>query len=99
MAVVLPPELHAFAHRRANGEDLAGVHRLKQLGGELDGADLLAFRFDPYRTARLEATQLVHEERVEPLLRGLCNARNVADERTAVAGQALEIEHLGADVC
>jgi hypothetical protein len=69
VAVVFAPQLYALAHRRTDCEDLAGMHGLKQLSRQLNRSDFLALRFDPYRVTRLEATQLVDQKRVEPLLR------------------------------
>src|SRR5882672_4764059 len=59
-------------------------------------ADFLAFRLDEDRACGIETLHRAPHQAVEHLLRGLRLARKLAEQRTAVAGEALQIEHLRA---
>src|SRR5207244_9269868 len=59
-------------------------------------AELLAFGLDEDRTRGIEMLQRAPHQAVEHLLRGLRLARKLAEQRAAVAGEALQVEHLRA---
>src|SRR5258708_2877049 len=77
-----------FLHHKA--------HRLRELSGHLKLADCLAFGLDESRALRVEALQRAPYQAVEHLLRRLRIARKLTEQRAAVAGEVLQIQHLRA---
>ncbi len=71
-------------------------HRGEQRLRHLERADLAALRLDEHRAVRREALERREHLRLEPLLRRLRIAGQVAQQRTAVLRQVLEVEHLRA---
>ena len=88
------------AARRAAGRgkleaDAFGrAHRGEQRVGHLHGADPLALRFDVHRPRRVERRSALTSCAVERLLRRLRVAGQVAEQRSAMPRELLEVEHL-----
>src|SRR6185437_8215434 len=89
---------HRDAQRLRNIEPDArrGAHRIEERLGYLQPADALALRFDVDGPRRIEAREGVEEIALECLLRRLRFAGKIAEQRPAVASEALEVEHLPA---
>ncbi len=96
VGVFLLEQRHALRGRRVDADAGAGTHRVEQRAGNLDAADALAFGFDVHRARRIERIERGDQFAVEHLLRWLRAIGQVAEQRAAVAGEALEIEHLRA---
>lgn len=96
MAVVAQQQGHAILARGLDGDAArrvhAGQHRIRQA----DAPDAAALGLDEHRPGRIEAAQRQHQRGIETLLGGLLGARQGAQQRAAMHGQALEIEHLRA---
>src|SRR5712692_5198557 len=96
MPVFLDQKAHALGRGHLETQTLALAHAVEELSRHLQLADLLAFRFDEYGARGIETLQRAPHQAVEHLLRRLRLARKLAEQRAAVAGEALQIEHLRA---
>ena len=91
-------ELDAERARKLEPDARRLAHRREQRLGDLQRADALALRFDVDGARRIESLQRFDELALERLLRGLRIDGEVAEQRSAMARNALEIEHLRAFV-
>ena len=80
--------LHLDARRLA--------HAIDQLLRQRDAADARALAFGEHGAVEVEALQLLREQRLEMLLRGLRHTAQRAQQRAAVPRQAFQVEHLRA---
>src|SRR5712671_863477 len=97
--VFLDQESHALRHRYFEPHAFPLAHALEEPRGHLQLADFLAFRLDENRPRGFEALQRAPHQAVEHLLRRLRIPRELAEQRAAVAGEALKIQRLRALCC
>src|SRR5712691_9030567 len=96
MPVFPDQEAHALWQRHLQAHAFPLAHALEKPGGHLQLADFLAFRLDEDRPPGVEALQRAPYQAVKHLLRRLRIVRKLAEQRAAVAGEALQIQHLRA---
>src|SRR5712671_5724335 len=94
--VFLDQEAHALRHRYFEPQAFPLAHAGQEPLGHLQLADFLAFRLDEDRPHSFEALQRAPYQAVEHLLRRLRIPRKLTQQRAAVAGEALQIQHLRA---
>src|SRR5258705_13503097 len=72
------------------------AHFGEQRLGNLQAANPLAFRFDVHGTRRLECLECGNQPALEGLLRWLRIDGEIAEQRSAMPCEALEVERLSA---